>query len=241
MSYEQPQALSPDDWLNAFVPLGALDGQQWTSCGAGVLLLDNPLVWLFTTKTVVAATGSLPLAAWVPDDQDGTIVDLTTDRSPETGWLAHPTADLIACLFPVDPKWRVKAFVEARCFPTEDLQPLLPVASMGCAYGLTPLTSRPRPLVLSGNVASCVDGVVITTAPLLPRNSGAPLLVPLPPQAGGGVALAGISTATLSVPESVQSTAPPVRLTSAVPISAALGLIRSNQGKAQRKAALAKA
>lgn len=239
---QQPQTIPPEEWLSAFVPLGLTRDEAWSPAGAGTLLIDPPVLWLLTAKSLVESAGEERIAGLVRREDGATLVDLTTGRrGSELDWLPHPEHDLAAIVFPVDASWKLKAFAEQRCFPSRDLQPLQPAATVGCPYGLGADT-EPFPVVLSGAIAAVEPNrvQVLATAPLLPRNAGAPLLIPLPSQAGGGVALAGITTATLCVPESHQSNAPPVRITKAVAVSQALALIRSDGGKAMREAAVGK-
>lgn len=239
--YDAPRAPSADEWRQAFVPLGATRGDVWTPLGAGVLLVDTPVVWLVTARSVLEPAGASPVVAWVDTLEGGNaLVDLTTGRTGDLAWLRHPERDVAACIFPIGATWKIKAFNEARTLQEADLQPLLPACVVGSPYGIGAPGQRPTALALDGTLAG-VDAAaraIITTAPLLPRNGGAPLLVPLPVQAGGGVALAGIATHSVSVAEGVQSTLPPVRLTIAAPIALAFELIRSAAGKAARKAAL---
>jgi hypothetical protein len=244
--YDAPKAPSADDWRHAFVPLGVSRAEGWQPVGAGVLLVDSPIVWLVTARSVLEAAGGSPIVAWVGTSsaekgEGHAFADLTTGRTGDLAWLRHPERDLAACVFPIGPTWRVKAFSEARTLLEPDLQPLLPACVVGTAWGLGAPGQRPVPLALDGTLAGIDPGArtIITTAPLLPRNAGGPLLVQLPAQAGGGVALAGIATHSVTVSEGVQSTLPPVRLTIAAPIALAFELIRSAPGKAARKAALA--
>ncbi|HBP17601.1 MAG TPA: hypothetical protein DEA08_07400 [Planctomycetes bacterium] len=231
----------PDEWLGSFVPLGKVEGESWTPIGAGVLFVEAPIVWLLTARSALEAAGDAPISAWVRDDKKGTLLDLTQGRrGTPLDWIVSKDDDVAVCLFPTDPSWKVKAFNESQCFPAHDLQALLPTATLCAPYGLAPLSGWTMPLVQTGTMAS-VDretGQLVTTAPLLPRNAGAPLLITLPTQSGGGVQLAGILSHTVAVPEPHRSTAPPVRLAIGQPVLAALALIRGEQGKEQRKLAL---
>lgn len=234
---DAPPLLTPDDWLGAFVPLGVARDRSWLPLGAGVLLVDAPVVWLLTARSVLTAAGDQRLAAFVSEQRGGLVLDLTTGRrgSP-LDWLIDEEHDLAACLVPVDPAWGTKAFSEARCAPTEQLQPGTPVQALSCVYGVPGVSERTAPLLLTGVVARRDPARLVTTVPLPPHNAGAPLLLPLPVQLGGGVALLGLLTRGVAVPE--VGAAPPLRLSLAVPISAALSLVRSEPGKAQRRLAL---
>lgn len=231
----------PDEWLGAFVPLGKLENETWSPLGAGVLFVEAPILWLLTARSVLEAAGDAPISAWVRDSKQGTLLDLTTGRrGTPLDWIASEEDDVAVCIFPTDRSFKFKAFNESQCFPAHDLQALLPTATLCAPYGLAPLTGWTKPLVLTGSMAS-VDresGQLVTTSPLLPRNTGAPLLVTLPSQSGGGVHLAGILSHTVTVPEPYQSTASAVRLAVGQPVLAALALIRGEQGRKQREAAL---
>jgi hypothetical protein len=93
-------------------------------------------------------------------------------------------------------------------------------------------------MLLPGTLARGPGGRLITTAPLLPLNVGAPLVMQAPAEAGGGLGLIGLLTRTLVVPEPPGSPAPPVRMAEAVPIEAAVALVRSDAGRAQRRLAI---
>ena len=240
---DTPRVTPAAEWLHAFVPLGLQEQETWTPCAAGVLVIDNPVVWLLTARRVLDALEGRTVAALFKGPEGRPLVlDLTTGRGADgpLPWLRHPELDLAALIVPIQPGWQVKAFTEARCLRLEEVEPLQRAGVVSAIYGLEG-GGDPRPAALDGAIAR-VDPErheLLTSAPLLPRNAGAPLVVALPPQSGGGVSLAGVATHTIAVPEPLQSSAAPVRLTAAVSISAALGLLRGQAGRAQRARALA--
>lgn len=245
--FAAPQAPSADAWRLACVPLGAVRAEgAWAPLGAGVLFVDAPVLWLLTTRSVVEGAQGAPVGAWVPTtDGAHAVVDLSTGRrGTPLDWVLHPERDLAATVFPIGARLVLKAFSEAQTLPDELLAPLLPVAVAAFAHGLGPAGQRPAPLAFAGALAGApgegdpAGRVLLATAPLPPRNAGAPLLAQLPPQAGGGVALAGIATHATALPEPPTSLLPPVRLTVALPVAAALSLVRGEAGKAARQAAL---
>ncbi|MCO5169803.1 MAG: hypothetical protein M9894_25985 [Planctomycetes bacterium] len=240
--FDRPQAPSPDEWRLACVPLGALRGEgAWSPLGAGVLFIDAPVLWLLTARSVLEAAGGAPVAAWAATtDGAGTMIDLTTGR-PGTplDWVRHPERDLAATVFPVGARLKLKAFAEAQTLPEEHLAPLARVAVGAFAFGFGATTQRPSPLAFDGAVAGVEARAILSSAALPSRSAGAPLLAQLPPQSGGGVALAGIATHAVVLPEPPTSPLPPVRLTVAAPIALAIALVRGEAGKAARAAAVA--
>ncbi len=232
--------LTPDDWLGAFVPLGVASERTWTPLGAGVLLVDAPVVWLITARAVLQEAGDRRLAAFVSEQAGGLVLDLTTGRrGTPLDWLVDEEHEVAACVVPIDPAWGTRAFPEARCAPAERLQAGTPVQGLACVHGVPGVSERTAPLLLPGVVARRDPTRLVTTVPLPPHNIGAPLLLPLPAQLGGGVALLGVFTRSAAVPE--PGAASPLRLGLVTPIAAALSLVRSERGKAQRRVALTSA
>lgn len=231
-----PDGLRPEEWLGALVPLGVSPQENvWRPLGAGVLLIDPPVVWLITAAALLDAAGDTTLAAFVTSQGGGTGLDLTTGRrGTPLDWLRHERLDLAACLFPINPAWGIKAFPEARCLAAEQVTAGLPLQVAAYAYGTSELGPRPAPLLLPGQVARRDASSFLTTAPLLPHNLGAPLVTPFP---GGGVALVGIQVRRVAVPD-LTGPLPALHLSQALPISEGLALIRSEAGRAQRRLAL---
>lgn len=228
-----PKVLRPEDWLGAVVPLGLAREGAWRPIGAGALFIDPPVVWLLSVGSLLdAVPADRNLAAFVSEEQGGTVLDLTTGRrGTPIDWIRHASLDLAACLFPINPAWSIKAFPEARCVESEQLFPGLAVQAVCSAYG-SELGARPAPLLLGGTLARKEPAGLVTTLPLLPQNAGTPLLVPISAQEGGGVALAGILLRRIALPD------PGLALSVAAPITEALGLIRSEAGRAQRRIAV---
>jgi hypothetical protein len=234
------QALTLEACLPAILALGRTRDGSFVPAGTGVLFLDSPLVWLLTAASVATAADAAPLGAWISADGEGTVLDLTTGRrGTPLDWLVDTTHDLAACLFPIDPRWPIKAFPEARCASPEVLAAGLPVLSVGYPWGVAELGRAPTRVVLPGLLAQVDAGAgrLLTTAPLLPLNAGAPLVVAMPAEAGGGMGLVGLLTRSLAVPEPAPGVAP-VRLTLGSPVTAALALVRSDAGRAQRRLAI---
>lgn len=225
-------AVSVSELLSAFVPLGTYSEQAWSPSGAGVLIVDLPVVWLVTAKSLVAAAGEAPLAAFLAHGEGGTVLDLQESHAASgLGWILHPDLDLCATLFPLNPAWEVKAFSQQQCAPAGELHPLLPVSSLGCPYGMLP-AGRPEPCVLSGSISLVKEPHLYSSAPLLPQNRGAPLI--LGSALGGKIQLAGVLTRTLLVPER-DGRIPPVRLSEAVGMEKVWELVRGPEALAQRE------
>jgi hypothetical protein len=232
---------SSQDWLNAFVQLGRFEDDTWTPVGGGFLFLDADVVWLVTARDVVDTAAGGRLAAWV--GRPGTIVELSKALH-ENGldWVRHEHRNIATCLFPLDASWNVKAFSEAASMRARDMTPLLQTCSLGALYGYD-MGGRPPTLAIEGVLSSVAldQGHLFTSAPLLPANVGAPLLVvTASPGLGGTVLLAGILTQSLPVrpasdPMVPANLVPPqLHVSVAHPIGDVIGLIRSEAAAAQR-------
>lgn len=233
------ERLTVAECLPAVLPVGRTRDGGFQPLGAGVLFIDSPLVWLLTARSLVEAAGDAPLGAYISPEREGTVVDLTTGRrGTPLDWLRDPEHDVAACLFPIDPSWPIKAFPEARCVDASLLGPATTVASVSLPWGLPGSSGPPPRVVLPGTLTHFGPHRLLTTAPLLPLNVGAPLVLCATEDAGGGLGLVGLLTRTLVVPEPPGSPAPPVRMAEAVPIEAAVALVRSDAGKAQRRLAI---
>lgn len=219
-----------------YLPLGTLADTAWSPIGAGVLLVDLPVAWLVTAASLLEQAGERSLAARVPgpDGQD-TIVDIArAHQEADLGWLRHEQLNLAVSLFPLQPQQRLKAFGEQQVAPADVLEPPVQTCALGCPPG------QLVPIALTGNLCDIQEttGTLLTSSPLLGNSVGGPLLV-----TGGlsGQALwAGIMSRSVILPEQ-DPRIPPVRLAEAVPAHAALALIRSEAGRAQRARALSKA
>ncbi|MCC7062857.1 MAG: hypothetical protein IT456_08650 [Planctomycetes bacterium] len=229
---------APVDWLRAFLPLGTLRGDSWRPLGAGVLLVDMPVVWLITAASVVDQFAQDPAMAWVPHRDGSGLLNLSrVHQQFGLAWIRHASLDLAATLLPVDANFDIRAFSAAQCTRLADLQPLQPVVTVGALYGGEFANSpAPAPAVHDGIISrkDPQSQRLFTTAPLLPRNVGAPLLLASP--YGGTVTLAGICLGNVLIGE-VDPRTMPVRLGVAIGVDAALELIRSDAAAGQRLAA----
>ncbi|MFN3241494.1 MAG: hypothetical protein ACE37K_08270 [Planctomycetota bacterium] len=223
------------DWLQAFLPLGTVRSDSWEPRGGGVLILDRPVVWLVTGRQVVDPVGDEELATWIPNERGVGLLNLTRNQR-QTGmpWVHHPVG-LSAAMLPLDPSFRIKAFAETQCTRVRDLQPMQPAASVGRLYGpdIAPDQAAP-PAVLDGiiSAADAKSGSIFTTAPMLPRNLGAPLVLASP--YGGPVTLAGILLGNTMVNEPDPRMLP-VRLGRAICVDAAWELVRGAEASEQRR------
>lgn len=225
-------AIPVSEWSGAFVPLGTYSEEAWSPRGAGVLIVDLPVVWLVTSKSLVRDLGEEALAAFLSHGEGGTILDLSESHAKSgLGWIEHGEQDVIASVFPMNPAWGIKAFSQQQCAPVEELRPLLPVCSLGCPYGLLPV-ARPEPFLLTGSIGRLRDSLIYSTAPLLANNVGGPLV--LASGLGGPVKLIGVLTASHLAPEA-DPRVPPVRVSEAVGMNAVWDLVRGEQALAQRK------
>jgi len=222
------------DWLNTCLPIGAADGDQWTPAGCGVLLVDGPLVWLVTARANIEREGER-LLTWVPGKDGPGLLDLS-DSQARSGisWLHHQSG-VSATLFPVDQRFAIKAFNETQCTRLRHVQPLQPVATAGFLYGPDLPPPQSSPPALCDGIVSSVDkttGWIHATAPTIPRNLGAPLLLASP--YGGNVTLAGILIGDTLINDE-DPRALPLRFSRAICIDAAIELIRSEAANEQRR------
>ncbi|MCK5940782.1 MAG: hypothetical protein KAI24_02335 [Planctomycetes bacterium] len=227
------QQKSGSDWLRTFLPLGTTIGESWEPLGAGVLMMDASMVWLVTAREVAEASVRQQLTTWVPRADDVVLLDLS-DSQTRSGlnWIHHP-AGLSASLFPLAKDFVIKAFAETQCTRVQGLQPLVPTASVGILYGPdVPAPRPPTPNVCEGIVSSADphSGRILSTAPMLPRNAGAPLLLASP--YGGQVTLAGIQLGNILVNENDPRMLP-LRFSSSTCVDAALELIRGEDAQEQ--------
>lgn len=219
------------EWLSTFVPLGTYSDDAWSPVGAGVLIVDLPVVWLVTSKALVESLKGAPAAAFISHAEGATILDLSEGHAKSgLGWIEHEELDLVASLFPMSPAWNIKAFTQQQCVPIEQLTELMPVASLGCPYGAVP-GERPQPFLLAGAIASLNAPLIHSTAPLLPKNVGGPLVQGA---AGDTIRLAGVMTRTLFISDA-DPRIPPIRITEAVGMEAVWDLVRGDEARAQRK------
>lgn len=222
------------DWMRAFLPIGQVRDGSWEPRGGAVLLVDQPLVWLVTARSVLEACGEGDVATWVPGKQRSGLLNVSeSQQRTGTAWVHHPVG-LSATMFPLDADFDIKAFAETQSTKVRDVEPLQPTASLGCIYSGLSNQGQPVPAVLEG-IVSAVDkqsGLIVSSSPLLPRNVGAPLLLASPH--GGAVMLAGILLETAWVGDA-DPRVPPLRLSQSICIDAAFELVRGKQATEQRR------
>jgi len=223
------------EWLHTFMPLGCVHGDSWEPRGAGVLLIESPMVWLVTARQVIEELDGKDLVTWVRRKQGPSLLNISnSQRTAGTEWI-HNDNGVSATLFPVDPSFNIKAFTSGQCTTLRSLQPLQPVASLGALSGMG--INRPPhalPAVHEG-VISTVDpsaNQIHATAPMLPRNTGAPLMLASP--YGGQASIAGILLGNTMLADEDPRVIP-VRLSTATAMDSVLDLIRSTAATEQRK------
>lgn len=223
------------EWMHAFMTLGSVQHDNWELRGAGVLLLDQPVVWLVTASEVIADFDGQDIVTWVKRKQDVSLLNISnSQRNSGVQWIHHP-AGISATMFPVDASFAIKAFSRMQCTKIRDLQPMQPAVSLGSlmAAGFQ-RSPGDLPAVCDGMI-STVDRnnhLIHATTPLLPRNAGAPLMLASPH--GGPITIAAILLGNAVVPE-VDPRVLPIRLSRAIAIDAALELIRSDAAIEQRQ------
>lgn len=228
------------DWARAFIALGSLREDAWVPQGAGVLLVEPPVVWLVTLRSVVEVMSKSSCHAWVARQNGAGLLDL--GRAQEAlglGWIVHAGQDLAATLFPMEPSFEVKAFSASQCTLCDDLLAMQPAFSVGCMYGHDVANPGfPVPAVYDGVVSCGQTGCakVYTTAMMFPHNAGGPFL--LASQYGSQVSLAGLMAGNVVLADA-DPRALPVRVGSVIAIDVAWELLRSDAATAMRQRAIA--
>lgn len=229
-------ATAQSEWMQAFLPLGSVKGDAWESRAAGFLLVDQPTVWLITATEGLESFEGDDVVTFVRRKQQApSLLNLSnTQRQANTEWLHHPCG-ISATLFPLDASFLIKAFSNTQCTKLRDLGPMQPAFSIGTIFG-PGIQRAPHDLpAVHEGIISTVDresGLIHATAPLLPRNIGAPLLLASPHS--GLVTVAGILLGTTVVPEPDPRLLP-VRFSNAITIEAAQELLRSEAAATQRQ------
>ena len=248
--------LSPD-WLSAFVPIGILRSPtDWTPIGAGVLLHDPPVIWLITAGHVVKTAKDHDIAPLVTRREGGlVVVNLREIQGKNAyGWHFDEKRDMAATLMPLSNDWLVKAVDEKLCIKANEIIPSMQCYTVGCPYGVRGFDpQRSTPLVLDGVIAG-IDtgsGIIYTSVPTFPGNSGGPIIVRRDPFDASGrltvgqpvVLLAGVilEASVVSAPtRSAPGTLPPLHLGIGMSIEAALSLIKSPNLQRERDNVLSK-
>lgn len=230
---------APHEWVKAFVALGSVSNESWVPQGAGVLVMDPPLIWLVTLRSVVESFDGRSCHAWVARKTDSCLIDLSqAQMNFELAWISHSRFDVAATLFPADPTFDIRAFSSKQCVHAADLPIMQQVFSVGCMYN-SDIANPGYPVAAAfDGIVSLVDAAnrsVYTTALMFPRNLGGPLLAA--PQYGGAFSLAGIMTATVMLGEQ-DPRALPVRMSRALAMEAVWDLLRSEAAMAQRNRVL---
>jgi hypothetical protein len=236
------------EWLSAFAPVGALQGENlWAAFGACVFFHKPPILWMVTANHVVEKVGQQAVTVLVTRSSgEGVIVVEVGKILTGNGlsWVQDGVNDLAAAPVPVSPEFGIKAVTPENCLPLAELIPSMPCFTVGCPYGLPGVNpQRATPLVLDG-VISGVDPAsrkVYTSAPTFPGNSGGPLIAFRSSfHPSGNVTLclptlfiAGIMLETKLLPAAdPASRIPPLHLGVAAPADAVLALLDSDQARA---------
>lgn len=235
------------EWLKAFVAVGMLkDSRDWSATGAGVLFLDDDnFIWLVTAAHVVSTTGAGAVAPLlVKIDGTPVVVDLSrVQREAGIEWIVDGDNDIALSPMPRINDVDIRAVSYDVCLSIREVLPSMPAYTVGCPYGMHTLDPvRPAPLVLDG-VISGTDihaGLIYTSAPTFPGNSGGPLLVYRSPIAPDGsmylgskaVLLSGIMLETQLVPSPDDNPPmPPLHLGIARSVDAVISLLKSDRAR----------
>lgn len=191
------------EWLSAFVPIGALRRDQWHAAGAGVLFAHQETIWVVTANHVVEQIGEDRATVLFSLSGGGvTAVNLAQiHRDNGLSWVREPNTDLACAIVPVSDQVRMKAVAEDNCLSIEQLVPSMQCYTVGCPYGVRGVDSASAtPLVLDGVVSgtNASLGVVHTSAPTFPGNSGGPLIVVRSPFNAEGNMVVGRATVLLA-------------------------------------------
>jgi S1-C subfamily serine protease len=232
------------EWLQAFVPVGVVVGaNKWSAVGAGVVFHEHDLLWLVTARHVVVDAGYERVVPLLNKSDGGVVVLQLADiqRSCGFSWLEDEPRDLAATPLPIFPGLAVKAVTKRECIPLREVVPSMPSYTVGCPYGVAGLDpTRPGPLVLDGVVSGTKEqeGLIYTSAPTFPGNSGGPLVVYRNPfrahglDLGETVLFAGVVLATnLVVAPNQHRGMPPLHLGVVRSSDAVVELLLSDRAK----------
>jgi hypothetical protein len=233
------------EWLQAFVPLGMLEGKdRWSAVGAGVLFIEHGVLWLVTALHAVRDVKERIAPLLRKTDGTVLIVSLAdVQKSAAFSWLEDGPMDLAATPMPSAPDLQIKGVTRRECLLIKNVIPSMPAYTVGCPYGLTGLDpARPSPLVLDGVVSGTNEPelTIYTSAPTFPGNSGGPLVVhrsPISPTGNHSVGplpllFAGIVLAARLVPAPDESSRlPPLHLGIVRSADAVLRLLDSPEAR----------
>lgn len=236
------------DWLSAFASIGVLkDSKDWIPIGAGVFFQTPPVIWIVTANHVIKDAGKHSIAILVGHQTEKiATVNITSIQSKfKFGWIRDEEGDLAASVVPLLPELTIKAVTKKLCKKLKDISPSMSCYTVGCPYGIRGFEhENPTPLVLDGIVAG-VDsrkGIIYTSAPTFPGNSGGPLVVEEKPYDPSGknmvigrptLLLGGIviKWCLVSEEESDLNKLPPLHLGLVTPSDRILKLLGSEKAK----------
>jgi hypothetical protein len=237
------------EWLSAFVPIGALRGRSnWLPFGAGVLFNHGNGIWVVTAGHVLEQIGWESVAIMFSRSTGpGVVVMQLGDVHREAGlsWVRDAKQDLACALVPTSTDIRMKAVTDGLCIALNEVTPSQQCFTVGCPYGVRGFDpDTATPLVLSGVISgtSASEGLVYTSAPTFPGNSGGPLVVVRSPFDVSGRLVVGQSTVwlagiviqtTLVSSPNPEDRMPPLHLGIARSVDAVLSLLGSTAAKQQ--------
>jgi hypothetical protein len=235
------------EWLNAFAPVGSLQGNNlWAAFGAGVFFLKPPLLWLVTANHVVAKVGPQEVSVLVTQSSaEGLMVVEVGKILANSGfsWVRDLANDLAATPMPSSPGSGIKAITVDYCLRLGELVPSMPCFTIGCPYGLHGVDSnKATPLVLDGIISGVDSGSrrIYTSAPTFPGNSGGPLIAIRSPFSPEGTMVIGRTTVLLAgimlqsaliPPPEPRDRTPPLHLGVAASMDAVFDLLDSEQAQ----------
>lgn len=220
-----------NDWLKAFYPIGHVErGERWSAVGAGVLFSHRRVLWIVTANHVVEEAGSSTSLLLGHASEQVTVLELgAAQKEHGLGWIRDSPRDLAEALMPRFPEMDIKAVSQKLCLPLSGVVPSMSSFTVGCPYGVRGFDpTRATPLVLDGVISGTnpKEGLIYTSAPTFPGNSGGPLIGSRSPRTK--ILLAGIVLVTAMVPPPDDASYdPPLRLGIARSIDTVLELLDS--------------
>lgn len=241
--------MSPfEDLVRTTLCLGVQAEGEWAPLGCGFVAADERILWLVTSSRVLERAEGQPLTVWVARHQGGALLGLgAVLQQAGLEWLRAEHGDVAACAFPAQADWDVKAIPLLKSVAGGLPTPLMNVHALAFPYGVDGFDPRQDlPILLPGGVAGVDEARarIYHTAPSLPLNEGAPLMLATGVGAQRQLLLVGVANGPVrpAAPVPAKEIPPTVAaLSVATPIKALVELLGSEAARDQADRVLARA